>query len=468
MPHNLPGWGVTGWSTQWAALDQADEGSFGGGYGYGIVRVVDPGVLYCEPPLVEGLVHWKPARDGRGRSFTMSWTEDDPPRYRSLLSFHDSLASRRPDLSKEDEELRQFDLAVLELVGLVSRLHKAGGTVGFLQPDSVLVCHRRDGSVQLVLPDVGFFWDEEQGLREPKWIAEPSLDLLFENGARRRNSEGLKSHRAIATMELGKRASAQATVQAEDVRLLARLVAVCLAGPDTVRSWCGQGRSFLGMPGRDKAPDTLAPVWDQVIAPALLGHVSSCDDLAARLEAARPSAHFLFRPPAPPPLWKKALRQAAPAMVGLIGILSVTAAAPSLYAWMFPPCNPHALCKQVCESNPLYGHLDELEACRQRALSGVDVAAVVTYWDKLESLADLPAPCRDDLKSECAGLADKAARELVERLRRRPRPRSEERELLTQAAAFVKRMEAEVRGHESRVDDLLERQTRLRGGTSVP
>ena len=464
MPHNLSGWGVTGWSTQWAALDTSDDGSSGGGCGYGIVRVVDPGVLYCEPPPVEGLVHWTPARDGRGRSFTMSWGEDDPPRYRSLLSFHESLAPRRSGLLKEDEELQQFDRAVLELVGHVSRLHKAGGTVGFLQPESVLVYDRRDGTLQIVLPDVGFFWDEEQGLREPKWIAEPSLDLLFEHGARRRNSEGLKAQRALANMELGKRASAQASVQAEDVRLLARLVAVCLAGPETVRSWCGQGRAFLGMPGRDKAPDTLAPVWDQVIVPALLGHVSSCDDLAARLEAARPSGHFLFKPPAPPPVWKKALRQAAPAMAGLVGILGAIAAAPWVYAWLFPPCNPHALCKQVCASSPLYGQLDELEACRQRALSGSDLTSVVAYWAGLEALADLPAPCRDELKLECAGLADKAARELVESLRRRPRPRSEERELLTHAVAFVQRVQAEVRGHESRVDEMLERQVRLRGG----
>jgi hypothetical protein len=62
-------------------------------------------------------------------------------------------------------------------------------------------------------------------------------------------------------------------------------------------------------------------------------------------------------------------------------------------------------------------------------------------------------------------LADKAARELVESLRRRPRPRSEERELLTQAVAFVQRMQAEVSGHQSRVDGLLERQVRLRGGS---
>jgi hypothetical protein len=464
MSHNLSGWGVTGWSAQWAALDTADDG-FSGGCGYGIVRVVDPGVLYFQPPLVEGLPHWTPTRDGRGRSFTMSWSEDNPPRYRSLVSFYESLASRRSDLSKEDEELQQFDRAVLELVGLVARLHKAGGTVVFMQPESVLVCDRRDGAGQIVLPDVGFFWDEEQGLREPRWLADPSLDLLFEHGARRRNSEGLKSQRTPANSELGKRASAQATSQAEDVRLLARLVAVCLAGPEAVRSWCGQGRAFLGMPGRDKAPDTLAPVWDQVIAPTLLGHVSSCEDLAARLEAARPSAHFLFKPPAPPPLWKKALRQAAPAMAGLIGIFSLLAAAPLLYAWMFPPCNPHALCKKVCASSALYGQLDELETSRQLALSGADFSAVVAYWEKLEAVADLPAACRDELRLECAGLADKAARELVESLRRRPRPRSEERELLTQAVAFVQRMQAEVSGHQSRVDGLLERQVRLRGGS---
>lgn len=464
MPHNLPGWGVTGWSTQWAALDTLEDSHAGQGSGYGILKVVDPGVVYCEPPFVEGMTLWSPVPGGRGRSFAMAWSEDEPPQYRALSDFHAGLAARRPGLTKDDEALKQFDAAVLEVVRLTGRLHKAGGTLGYVQPQSVLVCQRRDGATQIVLPDVGFLWDEEHGLREPKWIAEPTLDLLLEHGARRRNAECLRGFRAAGALEMGKRAVAQATAQAEDVRLLARLIAASLAGEEQVRSWCGPGRAFLGMPGRDKAPDTLAPIWDQVIAPALLGHVASCDDLAARLESAKPSEHFLFKPPAPPPLWKKALRRAAPAMAGIVVIFGAAATAPFLYAWMFPPCNPHALCKQVCASDPLYAQLDGLESVRQQAIAEPDVTASAAYWDGLAGLQGMPEACRRDLQQECAGLVDKAARELVESLRRKPRPRSEERAMLSQAVLLVRRVNAELPGHQSASAGLLHRQIRLRGG----
>lgn len=464
MPHDLPGWGVTGWSTQWAALDSSEENHAGQVSGYGILKVVDPGVVYCEPPLVEGMTVWAPVPSGRGRSFAMAWGEDEPPRYRTLSDLHAGLAARRSALAKDDEELKQLDAAVLELVRLTARLHKAGGSLGFLQTQSVLVCQLRDGAIRVVLPDVGFFWDEEHGLREPKWIAEPVLDLLFEHGARRRNADGLRGYRAAGGLEMGKRAATQTVAQSEDVRLLARLIAVALAGEETVRSWCGPGRAFLGMPGRDKAPDTLAPIWDQVIAPALLGHVATCDDLAARLEAARPSEHFLFKPPAPPPLWQKAIRRAAPAMAGITVIFAAAAAAPFLYAWMFPPCNPHVLCKQVCASDPLYAQLDGLEVARQQAIAMPDVTASAAYWDGLAHLEGMPESCRQELREECAGLVDKAVRELVESLRRKPRPRSDEVEMLSQAALLVRRVNAELPGHASSSGGLLNRQIRVRGG----
>jgi hypothetical protein len=396
----------------------------------------------------------------------MRWSEDELPRYRCLLDFHAGLAARRAGLSTGDEELKQFDAAVRDLVQLTARLHKAGGTLGYVQPQSVLVCNRRDGGAQVLLPDVGFFWDEEHGLREPKWIAEPALDLLFEHGPRRRNTDGLHACRDAA-LEMGKRAVAQATTQAEDVRLLARLIAVSLAGAETVRTWCGQGRALLAMPGRDKAPDTLAPIWDQVISPALLGRISSCDELAARLDAAKPSEHFLYKPPAPPPLWKRALRRAAPAMAGVTLIVAAAALAPVLYGWLFPPCNPHALCKQVCASTPLFAQLDSVEVLRQRALSTADVAAAAAYWDGLQAVAAMPAPCLEQLQGEGAGLAGRAARELVEGLRSKPRPRGEALEVLTQAASLMRRVEAALPARKSPSGDLLDRQIRVRGGGSA-
>lgn len=464
MSQQLPGWGVTGWSTQWAPLDAADVDEVSGHYGFGMVRVVDPGVVYCEPPLVEGVSLWTPSPDGKGRSFTMAWPEDEPPRYRTLSELQRVLADRRLELAEDDDDLRQLDDAVLELVRITGRLHKAGGTLGFVQMPSALVCVRRDGTMQIVLPDLGFFWDEAKGLREPKWIAEPSLDVLFEHGARRRNAERLAAYRALPSMDIAARAAAHAAVQAEDVRLLARLIAVALAGEEKVREWCGQGRALLGMPGRDKAPDTLAPVWDQVIAPALVGRIPSCEELGARLEVSRPSEHFLYKPPTPPPLWKRALRQSMPAMAGVLLILAAVAAAPRLYAWIFPPCNPHVLCTQVCASNPMFGRLDELEAIRQRALASLEMQDVGALWDGLSDLADLPEPCRSSLQDECTGLVDKAVREALESLRRRPRPRAEARSLLEKADSLVRRVASAKPSWKSQSRDVLARQRQLWGG----
>ncbi|MFN9952383.1 MAG: hypothetical protein ACK55I_04725, partial [bacterium] len=90
-------------------MDSTDGDMSGPGRGYGILKVVDPGVVYCSPPLVEGLVPWEATPGGRGRSFAMRWSEDELPRYRCLLDFHAGLAARRAGLSTGDEELKQFD-----------------------------------------------------------------------------------------------------------------------------------------------------------------------------------------------------------------------------------------------------------------------------------------------------------------------------------------------------------------------
>lgn len=468
MP-TVPHWGVTGWSTEWSSLDQGDDdGVVALGSGLGFVRLLEPGVVYLKPPVVGEWPAWSESPGGRKRRYQMSWPEDQCPEALTVLDMHARLAPRRASLEPGDDQLQQLDAAILEVVREVDRLHRAGGTLGFVQPDSVMVCRLRDGRLRIVFPDAGFAWDESQGLREPKWIAEPQLDCLFEDGPRRHNAASLEAFREIPTAQQGKGrgkdklSAALATAQANDVRLLGRLIAVALAGPDEVKRWCGAGRSFLEVPGRDRAPDTQAPVWDQVVTPTLLGKITSCAGLLERLEVAPPSEHYLFKPPAPPPIWKTIVRRTLPGLVGLaalVGLLAVLV--PIVKPWFKRP-PPHVLCDTVYPGDPRFGQLDELEKAREEALKP-DLAAVAHYWGLLEQSDALPPACLGRLRKEAAELISTQALAIPERLRDEPMPRGEQVEMLQEAFGLAKAAEQAAPGTCQRVVGLLLRQLEARG-----
>ncbi len=449
-------WGVTGFSTEWTSLDSPDDEDYENLVGMGFKRVVEPGVVYVKPPAVEDVVAWGESPQSRGRQFQMAWDDVTVPAFRTLLDMQAELAPQRAALQKDDPNLQALDEALLKMVRTADAMHQAGGTLGFVQPDSILFCRRRDGALRAVFPDIGFLWDDERGLREPKWIAEPQLDLLFEQGARRHNSARIKLARAARQGQ--DVAKLKADAQAEDVRLLTRLVAVTLAGPDMVREWCGDGRAFLSMPGRDRAPDTQAPIWDEVIAPALVGKIGSCADLAARLEAVRPSEHFLFKPPAPPPVWKKVVRKLRPAIAiaAAIGCVMVG-------WWAWPKPQRHHLCPQVWSSSPLFARLDELNAARKTAMNEITIPAYKAYWTLLRGEGGLPEACGDKLTRECVDWIEKASRGTIEGLRTRPVPRREELQQLEESLSLLQEAAALQPERCARAVALLERQFRIRG-----
>ncbi|NDE17967.1 hypothetical protein EBZ80_23880, partial [bacterium] len=202
-------WGVTGWSTEWASLglESGENEADIGGIGSGFSRVVEPGVVYLKPPVVGDWRSWTESPGSRQRRLQMAWPEDEQPEALTVVDLHERLAPRRANLQPDDDQLRQLDESILEAVRQVDRLHRAGGTLGFVQPDSVMFCRFRDGALQVVFPDVGFAWDDARGLREPKWIAEPQLDCLFEEGARRQNVASLTAFREameVASRQTGK------------------------------------------------------------------------------------------------------------------------------------------------------------------------------------------------------------------------------------------------------------------------
>jgi hypothetical protein len=410
----------------------------------------------------------------------MEWREDEQPDAVTVLEMHERLASRRATLEPRDEQLRQLDESIREAVRQVDRLHRAGGTLGFVQPDSVMFCRLRDGSLRVVFPDVGFAWDEERGLREPKWIAEPQFDCLFEHGPRRHNASCLAAFREAAQVggmagakPKGKdRASASlASAQATDVRMLARLIAVALAGPDEVRRWCGAGRAFLTVPGRDRAPDTQAPVWDQVITPTLLDKITTAAGLLERLELAAPSEHYLFKPPVPPPPWKIAVRRSLPALVGVVALLAVLLVAKPVIDWIFPHREPHSLCDSVYAGDPRFAQLDVIEEARGKALAG-DIEVVEKYW-KLLAAADagVPPARLGVLRTEATEMIAAQALSIPGRLRDGAIPGSEQKALLERAFQLAAAAEQANPGSCERAIGLLLRQLTARGlapgGTSV-
>jgi hypothetical protein len=464
-------WGVTGWSTEWGSLDQADDGAGGDGIGFGFARVVEAGVVYFKPPIVGDWTGWRESPGNRQRRYQMAWPEDEAPKPDTVTTLHEQLVFRRATLEQGDEQLRQLDDSLLEAVRQVDRLHRAGGTLGFVQPDSIVFYRTRDGSLRVVFPDVGFAWDESRGLREPQWIAEPQLDCLFEEGPRRHNAASLAVFREVE--EIGgkaagkargtdKASAALAAAQAGDVRMLARLIAVALAGPEEVRRWCGSGRAFLAVPGRDRAPDTQAPVWDQVITPALLHKITTATGLLERLELAPPSEHYLFKPPAPPPAWKILIRRALPGVIGVAAIVGLLLVAPSAINWVFPRRERHPLCEVVYSGDPRFTRLDAIEEARGRAQTG-DLEVVAGYWNLLFAADDLPPTCMGALQKEAAKMIAEQAMTIPVRLREEPMPRVEQNALLQRAFQLATAAELVDPGGCRRVVALLRRQLQARG-----
>lgn len=464
-------WGVTGWSTEWASLEQGEEEGSIDPVGFGFSRVVEPGVVYYKPPVVGEWPSWVESPGSRQRRHQMAWPEDELPDYVTVVGFHERLAPRRAMLGPGDEQLRQLDESILEAVRQVDRLHRAGGTLGFVQPDSMLFCRLRDGALRVVFPDVGFAWDDAKGLREPKWIAEPQLDCLFEEGPRRQNVASLAAFREAVEAaggqgsngkNAGKASAVLAAHQAADVRALARLIAVALVGPDEVRVWCGSGRAFLTVPGRDRAPDTQAPVWDQVITPALLDKITTAGALLERLELAPPSEHYLAKPPVPPPAWKIAVRRALPVLVGVAAIIMLALVAEPVIEWIFPPREPHRLCSAVYSGDPRFVRLDDLEQGRGKAQAG-GLDAVAEYWHQLAAAGDLPVACLGTLREEAAQMIGAQARSLPGRLRDEPMTRSRQIALLQQAFALAAAADEVSPGSCTRAVGLLLRQLQARG-----
>jgi hypothetical protein len=399
----------------------------------------------------------------------MVWPEDREPATRSLLDIHAAIVGRRSKLTAEDPNLATLDRGIDLLLSTSESLHAADASIGFLQPNSCRVGEWRDGSSFVILPDVGFAWDKRAGLMTPNWISEPSLGLLFEHGAERRNEEYLAEIcRQADDRDIRKRAADAAARELADVKILTRLVAAALVGVDEIRRWCGEQKCLMKLPPKDVAPATQAEIWDKVIAPALAGQVATVGELRAGLATYRPSSHYLHQPPpAQRAGWailrRAAVGAAAAAMIGLLWAYSG-----SITEWF--QGRPAPFCRNVTEDSSLHSKLFKLEKSRAAARS--DVGARSAYWAILrECLVDHSAlkTCRSDclggLVDEWFRQAEDEGQAVREQLRARPRPALEEVQDISAAIVAIRQATADgKRQSRSGVVSMLERELRLRGG----
>lgn len=467
QPSRVTQWGVTGWSIEFGALadDSTDETPLAGAYGF--EKILDPGVIYRAQPDVPGVPRWHDKPETRGRVVQMGWPSTEPPLTESLLDLRDTIATRRRELATDDPQLGRLDDAIRQLVAIAELLRARRASIGFMQPDSVRIGTHHDGATYVQLPDVGFAWDDTGGLYEPEWLAKPQAELLFERGARVRNSEYLaRLKQPIDEHDMRTQAALLAADEAEDVKIVVRLIALALAGRDEVARWCGAAKSLLRLPGKDVAPDTGAPIWDQVIAPALEGHVLTFAELRLRLAATKPSEHFLYSPPAPPWRGWAILRQTG----GVVAAVALLFGLWTAKGRLFPPRVYAPYCRHVQEGDPLHAKLFELQDKETR--SKVDESVRTEFRKLLDECLGLHAGLKacggDCLREPAETSLDMAVSEgeaVLDRLRVRPGPVAAELPEIEAAIDSVTHAaKAANRDTETGVVKRLERQKDLRGG----
>lgn len=462
-------WGVTGWSTEFGALanDSGDDSPVAEAYGF--ERIVDPGVIYRAPPDVPGVPLWHEKPGAKGRVFQMGWPSADIPATVSLTDMRDSIASRRRGLAADDPTLARLDDAIRQLVAVAERLRAARASIGFLQPDSVRVGTRHDGSTYVVLPDVGFAWDDSGGLYEPDWIAKPQAEVLFERGARARNAEYLgRLKRPVDERDLRTQAATLAAEEAEDVKIVVRLIALALAGREEVERWCGPAKSLLRLPGRDIAPDTGAPIWDQVVAPALEGQIPSFAELRLRLSATKPSEHFLYVPPRQGPDPGLILGRVGMVAAALAVLAGLWFAKDRLLKREYAP-----YCRQAQEGTELFEKLVALESEEDKAKVHEEArptfrALLAECRELHDALKSCGQDCLRQPTESSLAMAITEGEAVLDGLRVRPRPVAvESPEIEAAITSIEEAVAATKRAAEPGVVKRLRRQLDLRGGRSA-
>lgn len=476
----MPEWGVTARESSWKQIDYGpDLEDIPGWRGQAVVRDVAAGVKYLKPQAVAGLRTWVHRTSGGAECFVMPFSGEEPPAGETFLELQKRLAAKRGNrtLKDGDPDLDRLDRRINQFLARVGELHDHQIPLGFVQPRSVLFLSAPDGGETVQLPDLGFVFDVDAWVMgRPSWLSDPVNDVMFDTSAKDRN----KSY--LAWINARNQETFQPLAE-EDVRIAARLIAFALAGETEVRRWCGDGGALVVPPSDNGANDTACrTVWD-VLDRAIRGEVHSVADLRQQLVQdgavgdARPSRHFLVKPPRKVPAWERLIWRLAPPVMAAVGALLV--AWVGYKAWEIWKPRTTAVCPHVTSwTNDLFPDLEKLANQKQTAAASAEskqrfIEALSSYVKLLRSspkrLCD--ESCTTSLLAITVPWIDDEVNKLVRDLRGQPRHNAEEIALLTKERDRVIGLgslasESSPPLFASALAKL-DRQLALRGGTSV-
>jgi hypothetical protein len=472
-------WGVTADKSDWepiayAADLQALYSEFGDYPSHAFVREVAPGVEYHQPASIGGLRTWLHRKVEWQSRYLMPYPGEIPPTSEDLLDIQARLAGQRATLKDGDAALTRLDAIIDQFLGLVCELHENQIPLGFVHPRSVRFVRDASGSETVQLPDLGFVFNvKSRAAALPKWLEDDSMNVLFDSGAEARNEAYNRwicdsSHAHFEPLAF------------QDVKIVGRLLAFALAGTSQVRRWSGGECLHTIPPPTGTLNDTAcAPVWDAIIH-AISGETLSVAELreALRREDARPSRHFLVKPPQDPPhpLVTLLKRIAKPALASA-GALLVAGAAWA--AWQAFGPRYTSICPHVWSWNrELYPSLVDLESQKGAAAANDDAKqrfreSLKQYVQLLRATASQPCDgsCTDTLVAMTEPWIDEEVDETLQTLALQPRQNADEVAILTATKDLVDdlkllRRETSPPLFES-ASQTLERQLSLRGAAEA-
>jgi hypothetical protein len=264
QPEEKLAWGLVG-SRNFRGLLSGDSGE------NGVIRIVEAGVTYTQPPDEACLRGWRRVTDNLQR-LEMAWPGD--PRSLGSLEVLGQDLGQNAATSPDDPRLSTLDEVVKALLRITRVLHKNSSGLGLLNPRSILIVPGKGGK-DVILPDLGFTW--KSGPFKPFWLESGDFRALWDSAPEVQQFSGA------------------AFDPVSDIRTLARLFACILTGSPR--------REVADRPPESSRhqtqnPVALARVW-QTLASAVRGDFKTVAQFEERLLESPLSHHVFAMPPIP-------------------------------------------------------------------------------------------------------------------------------------------------------------------------
>lgn len=273
----------------------------GGGRAKGVLRTVAKGVTYgviekgTKPPKSLAKMLWEPA-EKQTQAYELPF-DGDPTDVLTLEEFARKIhgdgfpvpefAPGKPP-QVDPALLDQLDHIATGLVKLTADLHSLGCGLGTAHPRNILWVPNAAGgrrTFQVLLPDLGFVYTTA-ARRFPEWMTSDEYEYL-----------PLWSEPPLQRQVVKPLRSAD-----EDLRVLARLLALLLRGRFYLKPGQPEGKAVSSIPGPDQDKYTGANIW-HVLQQAESGRTAKGEAFTAKTlleelgrDENRPSLHFTAGP----------------------------------------------------------------------------------------------------------------------------------------------------------------------------